>query len=577
MNPKLLKVCKKKHFLLSNPPIQPGNEGGSSQTQQLLFQAKQRLELTCGAKIGTGGNTRQYLQGFFRGFPENKPLGAESLIQNETLGLIQDESGSDWVDSYTKYASATKYGVLIMAISLENFRLWANSKACLKEVSKIPDGRLFAYIEHTTDDANGRQGYIVSVMAQKIISSPTVDNGKGYVVWANGDCYHGYLIGGQRSCYRGIQTCANGDVYIGEWKYDMIHGQGKYTWANGEVYDGQWKDGNRHGRGTIKYADNAMYEGEWKDEKRHGRGKSTFSNGDIYVGEWKDNRINGQGKYTWANSEVYDGQWKDGKRNGQGTNKYSNNDVYKGEWKDDKRNSQGKFTNSKGDVYDGKWENDMPITGDVYEDEWKDGKYYDDKQPQASQLQSTIKFPATAEVGVQGTHDTEQEGLELISQLKTDSSLYDVFISARFLNDQTEEQARELYQELLNLNVSVFMVHAKAGDDFGSETMRCLYHMKTLIAFCSSKYGAKTNNPYSTYYELKYANDNNKHILPIRRCEEWPPAPLDYDGESEGKIQNHFVFKPSMLHLDWFDREWDAALCAAEIKEIIDEKHHPSS
>ncbi len=151
-----------------------------------------------------------------------------------------------------------------------------------------------------------------------------------------------------------------------------------------------------------------------------------------------------------------------------------------------------------------------------------------------------------------------------------DVSLWDIFISARFLGDSTEKRARELCRELLKLDLKVFMVDAKAGDDFGEKVMAGLNQMKTLLAFCSNNYGANTGNAYSTYREIKFANENKKHILPIKICkEEWPPAPND----EKGRMQNKFIFGPGMLYLDWSCKEWDAAECAREVKNTFDERH----
>ncbi len=150
------------------------------------------------------------------------------------------------------------------------------------------------------------------------------------------------------------------------------------------------------------------------------------------------------------------------------------------------------------------------------------------------------------------------------------ATLCQIFISSRFLGDLAEAQARALYREMLKLGVEVFMVDACAGDKFGEQVMTSLHHMTTLVAFCSSNYGAKTGNVYSTYHELKYANEHKKHILPIKICNEWPPAPSDYEGRS----QNDFVFGKDMLYLDWSGREWDAAECAKEVKAAFDRKHN---
>ena len=44
-----------------------------------------------------------------------------------------------------------------------------------------------------------------------------------------------------------------GDKYIGEWKKDIMHGQGMYIFANGDRYQGAWKDGKKHGPGIFLY------------------------------------------------------------------------------------------------------------------------------------------------------------------------------------------------------------------------------------------------------------------------------------------------------------------------------------
>ena len=37
----------------------------------------------------------------------------------------------------------------------------------------------------------------------------------------------------------------NGDIYDGEWKEGLIHGQGKMIYKNRVTYEGEWKDGVR--------------------------------------------------------------------------------------------------------------------------------------------------------------------------------------------------------------------------------------------------------------------------------------------------------------------------------------------
>ena len=40
-----------------------------------------------------------------------------------------------------------------------------------------------------------------------------------------------------------------GDIYYGQLKGRVRHGDGVYTWFDGRKYKGQWKDGVRHGQG----------------------------------------------------------------------------------------------------------------------------------------------------------------------------------------------------------------------------------------------------------------------------------------------------------------------------------------
>ena len=40
---------------------------------------------------------------------------------------------------------------------------------------------------------------------------------------------------------------ANGDMYVGEWRNDQMHGKGQYVAADGE-YDGYWAEGLREGQ-----------------------------------------------------------------------------------------------------------------------------------------------------------------------------------------------------------------------------------------------------------------------------------------------------------------------------------------
>jgi len=75
--------------------------------------------------------------------------------------------------------------------------------------------------------------------------------------------------------------------YDGNYKQDndIKHGNGKFSFANGNVYDGNWKDDMMHGNnGKLSYANGDVYDGNFKASMKHnGKGKYTnyYTSGDV--------------------------------------------------------------------------------------------------------------------------------------------------------------------------------------------------------------------------------------------------------------------------------------------------------
>ena len=53
---------------------------------------------------------------------------------------------------------------------------------------------------------------------------------------------------------------------------------GKIVYSNGDVYEGQTKDLLRHGNGKLTFADGRIYEGEFVADEASGAGKMTYAN-----------------------------------------------------------------------------------------------------------------------------------------------------------------------------------------------------------------------------------------------------------------------------------------------------------
>ena len=153
----------------------------------------------------------------------------------------------------------------------------------------------------------------------------------------------------------------NQDLYNGEYKDGLYHGQGTYTHSNGDIFEGEWKEGKRH-QGTYTHSNGDIYEGDWKEGKRHGHGTYIESEGDKYVGEWKNEKRNGQGTYTYGKGkwegDKYEGEWMNDKWHGQGTYSYPDGRKVVGEFRGGKdwntkeydKNGKilGKIVNGKG-------------------------------------------------------------------------------------------------------------------------------------------------------------------------------------------------------------------------------------
>jgi hypothetical protein len=203
-------------------------------------------------------------------------------------------------------------------------------------------------------------------------------HGTGVCTWATGPVatYDGQwrydMMHGQ-----GTMTFRNGDVYEGGFRYDLKHGQCRFTKHSGSVFEGQYKDDAKH-RGKKTYPCGKSYDGYWLWNMKHGHGEAQSATGDIYRGQFIRGRRHGNGHIEFASGKVftgffknggirqgtmtynedsskYTGAFKGGKRSGQGSMKYADGTVYYGAWKRDKRHGHGVLTRGKDTVYAGLW------------------------------------------------------------------------------------------------------------------------------------------------------------------------------------------------------------------------------
>ena len=150
----------------------------------------------------------------------------------------------------------------------------------------------------------------------------------------------------------------------------------------------------------------------------------------------------------------------------------------------------------------------------------------------------------------------------------------DMFISTRFgpgVNQDSHTKAKQLYEELKKpiYEVKAYLVESYAGGNIGEMVVRSLAISKAMVVIGCRNYGAKTQSPYSTREELRYAYEQGLLIIAIQFCEDWPPTP-DPDIDGIGFAQNRFILGNKGLHkLHWSKRKWDPAECAKEVSKAF--------
>lgn len=279
------------------------------QERQCTAAWRRKLE-EHGAFLGAGAAEER-----LKGFPQDRGLGPGSIDLYGEFG-----PGCHWRDS-----SLAEYGHILLAGTLDNFKMWAKSRPYREEVVGVTDGRLSVYIEHGEGDADPGRGYITFLVAGGATASPTVCHGVGYALWQNGDWYHGSFRDGKQHG-RGTYGCSNGGSYDGEWAEGNHHGRGTYCCPDGGSYDGEFAKGKKHGRGKYSYPRGGSYDGEFAEGNRHGQGTYSFPDGAAYHGAWAGDSRHGQGTFSFPGGGAYDGDWAGDVRHGRGTRCFASGD-----------------------------------------------------------------------------------------------------------------------------------------------------------------------------------------------------------------------------------------------------------
>ena len=143
-------------------------------------------------------------------------------------------------------------------------------------------------------------------------------HGFGTMKFSNGDMYEGEWIEGEMngvgeyfvydSEWGGFEK-----TYKGEFAQGKRHGKGCMSYNDYSKYQGNWQNNQRTGYGVCWFANGDRFIGLWKFDKMMRGTYSIAESGDWYDGEIKDGMFDGYGKYYWKSGDFFDGTFLNGK------------------------------------------------------------------------------------------------------------------------------------------------------------------------------------------------------------------------------------------------------------------------
>lgn len=158
---------------------------------------------------------------------------------------------------------------------------------------------------------------------------------------------------------------------------NCVNGKGVAKDKSGDVYNGEFKDGLYHGEGSLKFLAGAEYIGFFQNGiVGGGEGVLTLPNGDQYIGRWENGRMNGIGTGIWVEGDKYIGYWKNNQFHGSGVLSIKGGLEYVGSWEDGSPNGAGILKMPEGTIYKGTFETKSEIYDDDKKVNYLPGRFY---------------------------------------------------------------------------------------------------------------------------------------------------------------------------------------------------------
>lgn len=216
----------------------------------------------------------------------------------------------------------------------------------LKEISKsiVKNGKTVTVTCITWESGSTYEGEIVSM---RFHGFGVLNHISGYSI--RGDFVQG-KVHGRAEFVKGKQ------IYSGQWKSNLPHGQGIEKIEDKFEYAGNFIEGIKQGKGKMKISGKGKYEGEFKLNSFYGFGCFTWLDGKRYMGNWVLNLMHGKGKMTWPDGRKFEGKYSRNKKEGYGQFTWADGRAFVGLWKNGKQEGNGKYINLGGEKGQAIWE-----------------------------------------------------------------------------------------------------------------------------------------------------------------------------------------------------------------------------
>ena len=242
-----------------------------------------------------------------------RTLTFPNFCQGEFTSVTGDSLSGDWGDFGSYFpGTGTNWGGVLNGMGIAKYR--ANAKVALRALSTglltpAQVGSAGGTYEGDWKDGEWHgKGAFSAANGDVYLGdfSRGRFHGRGMLHFHDGGFYKGDWFLGKKHG-NGTFYYANGDLYEGGWVDDLKSGRGSMWFWDGSLYEGYWRMGLKQGWGreTIQRT-GEVFEGQFRANLKHGNGVIHYGNGDAFHGRFVDGMRHGDGILHYADAMFAD-------------------------------------------------------------------------------------------------------------------------------------------------------------------------------------------------------------------------------------------------------------------------------